>query len=41
MASEQSRQAVLCDASNSLATFGFDQTCKHNGLATLVGQTRV
>lgn len=31
--------AVLCDASNSSATFGFDQTCKDNGLATLVGQT--
>jgi len=33
------RVAVLCDASNSSATFGFDQTCKDNGLATLVGQT--
>ena len=31
--------AVLCDASNSSATFGFDQTCKDNGLATLIGQT--
>lgn len=31
--------AVLCDASNSSATFGFDQTCKDNRLATLVGQT--
>lgn len=31
--------AVLCDASNSSATFGFDQTVKDNGLATLVGQT--
>jgi hypothetical protein len=30
---------VLCDASNSSATFGFDQTCKDNGLATLIGQT--
>lgn len=33
------RVAVLCDASNSSATFGFDQTCKDQGLATLVGQT--
>jgi len=33
------RVAVLCDASNSSATFGFDQTCKDNGLATLIGQT--
>lgn len=33
------RVAVLCDASNSSATFGFAQTCKDNGLATLVGQT--
>jgi hypothetical protein len=33
------RVAVVCDASNSSATFGFDQTCKDNGLATLVGQT--
>lgn len=33
------RVAVLCDASNSSATFGFDQTCKDNGLATLVGET--
>jgi hypothetical protein len=33
------RVAVLCDASNSSATFGFDQTCKDSGLATLVGQT--
>jgi len=31
--------AVLCDASNSSATFGFDQTVKDHGLATLVGQT--
>lgn len=33
------RVTVLCDASNSSATFGFDQTCKDNGLATLIGQT--
>lgn len=33
------RVAVLCDASNSSATFAFDQICKDNGLATLVGQT--
>jgi hypothetical protein len=33
------RVVVLCDASNSSATFGFDQTCKDNGLATLIGQT--
>jgi C-terminal processing protease CtpA/Prc len=33
------RVAVLCNASNSSATFGFDQTCKDNGLATLVGRT--
>lgn len=33
------RVAVLCDASNSSATFGFNQTCKDNGLATLIGQT--
>lgn len=31
--------AVLCDASNSSATFGFDQICKDNGLAILVGHT--
>ncbi len=31
--------AVLCDASNSSATFGFCQSVKDNGLATLVGQT--
>ncbi|MDG2528152.1 S41 family peptidase [Caulobacter endophyticus] len=35
----EGRVAVLCDASNSSATFGFGQTCKDNGLATLVGQT--
>lgn len=29
--------AVLCDASNSSATFGFDQVVKDNGLATLIG----
>lgn len=28
---------VLCDASNSSATFGFAQTVKANGLATLIG----
>lgn len=28
---------VLCDASNSSATFGFDQAIKDNGLATLIG----
>jgi hypothetical protein len=31
--------AVLCDASNSSATFGFKQTCMDKVLATLVGQT--
>lgn len=30
---------VLCDASNSSATFQFAQTVKDNGLATLLGQT--
>lgn len=30
---------VLCDASNSSATFQFAQTVKDNGLATLAGQT--
>lgn len=30
---------VLCDASNSSATFGFAQTVKETGLATLVGTT--
>lgn len=29
--------AVLCDATNSSATFGFAQTVKANGLATLIG----
>jgi hypothetical protein len=31
--------SVLCDASNSSATFQFAQTVKDTGLATLVGQT--
>lgn len=31
--------AILCDASNSSATFGFCQSVKDNGLATLIGQT--
>ena len=31
--------AVLCDASNSSATFGFCQSVKDNSLATLIGQT--
>lgn len=31
--------AVLCDAANSSATFGFCQSVKDNGLATLIGQT--
>ncbi|QTC92222.1 S41 family peptidase [Brevundimonas goettingensis] len=30
--------AVLCDASNSSATFGFAQAVQENGLATLIGQ---
>lgn len=30
--------AVLCDASNSSATFGFAQTIKQKGLAALIGQ---
>lgn len=33
------RVAVLCDAANSSATFSFNQTCKDEGLATLIGQT--
>lgn len=31
--------AVICDASNSSATFSFCRTVKDNGLATLIGQT--
>lgn len=31
--------AVICDASNSSATFAFCQTVKDTGLATLIGQT--
>ena len=31
------RVCVLCDASNSSATFGFAETVQRNGLATLVG----
>lgn len=30
--------AVLCDASNSSATFGFAQLCKSRGLARLIGE---
>jgi hypothetical protein len=30
--------AVLCDASNSSATFGFAQTVQDSGVATLIGQ---
>ena len=33
--------AVICDASNSSATFGSCQTVKESGVATLVGQTTV
>lgn len=32
------RVAVLCDASNSSATFGFAQAVRDSGVATLVGQ---
>lgn len=35
----EGRVAVLCDASNSSATFQFCQIVQDNGLATLVGQT--
>ena len=31
--------AVICDASNSSATFSFCRTVKDNGLSTLIGQT--
>jgi hypothetical protein len=33
------RVAVICDAANSSATFGFAQAVQENGLATLIGQT--